>query len=280
MEGGSERLKTLDILRLLLIPLVRFCLRKACSAQDFMHVTKLAFIQVAEEEITRTGKKVNVSRVSVVTGLHRGDLKKLYGQKLSPTQDPVSLVARVVGQWRYDKRFCHSPGKPRLLSFKGENSEFRALCAAVSTNLNAGTILFELERLGLAERTPRGLKHLVFIPSSQHDPVKAYGAAAEELDVYLQAIRENLEGNPDISNLHLFTSYDNILVCKIPEIRRWFVEKGKLLHREAREFLSKFDKDINPGEEADKEAGGGKVALGTFSFTVLPPSHAHPEKHT
>ncbi len=72
-----------------------------------------------------------------------------------------------------------------------------------------------------------------------------------------------------MSNLHLRTDFDNIYTSEIIPIRRWLIAEGKAFHKRAREFLSRFDKDLNEDVDETRKAGG-KIVLTSFSFSSSP----------
>jgi len=267
----TDRASILEALRALILPLARFCLRNSLSIQDFYTQTKLAFLQAGEEEMVRAGKKVNVSRLSVLTGMYRGEIQKIYRDKEIPDQEPANVLGRVLGQWSHNKKFCGKNGQPRVLSYRGDNNEFKALCSKVSKTINPGTVLFELERRGLAKRTPRGLKHTRRMINLRDDPKKVYSHLGHELDGYLRAVEENIRPDNKIDNLHIHTEYDNVFLRDVPKIKNWLVQQGRFFHRKVRKFLSRYDRDFSPERAGSSDLAGATIQVGTFSLASLEP---------
>ncbi|MCB0344212.1 MAG: hypothetical protein KDD66_03810 [Bdellovibrionales bacterium] len=260
-----------EVIQFLLRPIVRFCLRRAHSIQDFMEAAKIVFVDIAAEELKRAEERVNVSRLSVLTGLYRKDVTRIYKEQQTGHSEPQSLSGRVIGQWRHDKRFLNKSGQPRVLGTKGEKSEFRQLVQTVSKNINPGTVLFELERMGSIERTPNGVKLVRQMPGFGSNPSKGFELLSRDIQTLVDAVQENLLAKVRPSNLHIRTEYDNIAKEHLPTIRNWLIDEGKVFHRKTREYLSKFDKDINP-ELGDSTVGGGRVVVNAFSFTTELPT--------
>ncbi|RMG41817.1 MAG: hypothetical protein D6719_07755 [Candidatus Dadabacteria bacterium] len=263
-----ERKTQLALLESLLKPVARFCLRHSQSIQDLVNTAKVVFVKVAEEEIRKTTDKVNVTRLSVMTGLYRNEVARIYRDGKDEPVGHESELSRVIGQWRHDPRFRTKAGKPRVLTFKGPDSEFAELVTSVSKNLKPGSIEFELRRLNYVEETPRGLKLKMEMPGLEGDPVKGFQIVSDDIDTLIKAVEENMLNRYEVSNLHIRTEYDNISKKDLKEIRQWFVERGKRFHREAREFLSKYDRDVNP--EIPEDQAGARVAVGSFSLTTDP----------
>ncbi len=267
MTEDDPRKLEFQAIQFLLKPIVRFCLRRAHSIQDFMEAAKIVFVDVAAEELARGKERVNVSRLSVLTGLYRKDVTRIYKEQQTGVSEPQSVLGRVIGQWRHDKRFINKSGQPRVLSLKGEKSEFRRLVQTISKNINPGTILFELERMGSIERTPNGVKLVRQMPGFGSNPRKGFELLSRDIQTLVDAVQENLLSKVRPSNLHIRTEYDNIAKEHLPEIRRWLIDEGKVFHRKTREYLSRFDKDINP-ELDETTLGGGRVVVNAFSFTT------------
>jgi hypothetical protein len=246
-------------------PMIRFCLSHGFSIQDFIDTSKLAFVKLASEEITKVGKRPNVSRVSVMTGLNRTETTRLFRGLKEPSETPADIPARVMAHWRHDRRFRGASGQPLCLAYRGNNSEFRRLVETISKNVNPGTVLFELERKGMIKRTPQRVSLVRQVYATQTNPLEAFQLLASDFQTLLDAGEENVFG-PDelVSNLHVRTEFDNIVKSKLPAIRKWLVEEGKAFHKRAREFLSGMDRDLSP--QKDQGEAGARVSLTSYSF--------------
>jgi len=255
-----------DVCKSLLRPIIRFWLRRSRSFQEFLIYTKEVFVEVAEEEIRKTSEKVNVSRISVITGMYRQDITRIYREEDKGVTASNRVLERVIGRWRIAPEFTTKGGKPRVLSYQGEDSEFRELVRMISTAIHPGTVQFELERLRLIEKTKNGLKLLTDFAAYAMDPRKSYELLSRDLEGLLCSIEENVFDQKKIPNLHLHTEYDNVVKGELPVIRRWFIKEGKAFHKRARDFLSQYDNDLNPS--VDDEEAGAKVIVGMFSHTT------------
>lgn len=255
-------------LRLMLRPIVRFWLESAETIQEFIDVLKNVFVEIAQEELDKRAEKVNVSRVSIMTGVHRPDVSRILNEEAPPKLLP-DVVSRIIGQWEQDSDFSTKAGKPRVLSFSGQDSEFAKLVARVSRAIAPGTALFELERSGAVERTKRGLKLVRATQRHTRDFEDTIELLSEDIETLISAVQQNIKAQEQTSpNVHMRTEYDNVFVRDLPEIREWLRDQGKRLHKETRAFLAQFDKDIveeSPRGEKDEQAGG-TVILGTFTY--------------
>lgn len=259
--------------RVLLRPVARICMNHALKMQDFLELAKAAFVDAAVEEIQAQSAAVSSSRVAILTGLQRRDVGRLLSSSahsVTESAQPAgsNLLTRIIGQWQHNRSYRERGGAPRMLSFEGSDSEFADLVRSLSKDLSHYAVLFELERLGLVKRQKDKLKLQSQVYSPAQDAEQGLRLLEGDWRDLMCAVEENIFSRNDLPHLHLKTEYDNICLDDIPKVRRWILDKGTELHAEAREYLSQFDKDLNP--RLYNKAGRGRIALGTFSFSEVP----------
>jgi hypothetical protein len=135
-------------------------------------------------------------------------------------------------------------------------------------DLNASTVLFELERLGLVKRSGAELELLWNAYQISGDSDDAYTLLERDISSLVEGVDRNITSASPIPNLHISTYFDNVSTAEANTIREWLLKKGAALHAEAREFIGSLDKDINPTRYADP--GGMKVTLTSFSLCEIP----------
>lgn len=263
--------QSLAYLRPLLRPILKLCLRHSIRLQELTECIKSVLLEVAEEELTNAGHVLSASKLSAMTGVHRLDVTRIWGKQAPPKQSS-NLIARVIGHWQQDSRFCGANGRARTLTFDSQDSEFVNLVRSVSADLNSYTVLFELERVGAVARTKHGLKltSRVYIPRG--DAVEGFEMLGRDTEDLLLAAEENYLREPAIPNLHLKTEYDRVPAQYADKIRTWFIDNGSAFHQRARNFLSKFDFDLNPRLKGADPCI--RIAIGTFS--LVEPSNQKP----
>ena len=262
----SKLKNTHSLIRIILKPLVRYSLRGSVLISEFIEITKQVFVEVASEEIARSSKQVNVSRLSVSTGLYRRDVKRIYVDQDEVNTRSKSILWRVIGQWELDREFTNSRGQPKILSYTGNLNEFERLVGKVTTAIGAAAVLFELERIGAAERTPRGLKLKRQGEVIQEDALRAFQILGDDLEALIRCVEINSSQDPR-KQLHIRTEFDNVSNAQLEEIRLWIKEEGKAFHRRVREYVSKFDADITPEKVAGESKNEpGKVIVTAFGL--------------
>ena len=259
-----ERERSRSIIRKLLRPIVRLGLRRSLSIHDFVAALKLALMDIAEEDLIAAGEEVNVSRLSVITGMYRAELKSLYVDKRPPKQEPQSILSRAIVQWEQDSRFRTASGAPRVLNQR----EFHELVECISKAIHPTTVLFEMERNGVIERSPRGFRLIHATEYVDRDEERVFELVGQDIQTYISAAMANMKiisPEDDPGHLHHRTEFDNVFVDSIPQVREWILAEGRAFHRRLREFLGRHDRDLSDAPSAGKKAGT-KVVVSLASF--------------
>jgi len=138
-------------------PLVRLLLRHGVAYPAFAQALKQVFLDAARDELRRAGRKQTDSAVSLLSGVHRRDVRTLalQAQDQDPQDDetPMNLSSQLVARWLSDPAYLDDEGLPLPLPRYGPAPSFDALAAAVSGDIRARALLAELERLGIARNT-------------------------------------------------------------------------------------------------------------------------------
>lgn len=143
-------------LRRVLRPLIKLMLAKGITYNYLSDLLKDIFVEVAEKEFRINGKPSSDSHLSLLTGIHRKDIKRLRHCDHSNTEiipHAVSMGARLVSLWTSDARYLDENNQPRPLPrFIKEGGEisFEGLVASVSCDIRSRVVLDEWLRLGVA----------------------------------------------------------------------------------------------------------------------------------
>lgn len=262
----SKALAPAMIIKSLLRPLVRLCLKRGVRVRELEELVRQVLVQEAQSAIEEARGQVSVSKISVTTGIHRSEVARLLTGEPRP-KEKHDLLNRVIGLWSQKHSLCAADGSPRPLTFEGVNSEFAKLVASVSKEVTHYPILFELERIGAIEYSEDRvtLKVHEYIPA--RDVEHGLTVLSADIEDLALTVEGNLGDNSSDPNLHLRTAYDNIAPDKLPMVRRFIIERGAAFQKEMRHYLSQLDRDITPDLPADTERA--KVVVGVFSHSHL-----------
>lgn len=175
----------LSALKRVMRPMVRLMLRKGITYTFFADMLKGIFVEIADNEFKIDGKTQSDSRISLLTGVHRKDVRRLRHLERDSGSDlpaSISLGAQLVSTWMTRPGYCQPEGTPRplhrLASAGGDNS-FESLVASVSKDIRARVVLDEWLRVGVARLDEQDLVHLcvnAFVPRDGFDEKAAYFA--------------------------------------------------------------------------------------------------------
>lgn len=149
-----------EALARLLRPLARMLLRNGISYKAFAELSKRVFVEVAREEFRIPGRKQSDSRVSVITGLSRKEVKRV---QTDPEDGEGNLrlynrAARVIYGWVKDPDYLAADGQPRRLQMEsaGNNVDFVGLVRRYSGDAPPRAVLDELDRVQAIRRHDDG----------------------------------------------------------------------------------------------------------------------------
>ena len=180
-------------LRLALRPLFRILLRSGVTWQDASEVCKATLVEVASSDFGLHGRPTNMSRIAIMTGLGRREVKRLRDLlDAEPQIDAGRLhgATRVLTGWHLDPDFRDASGQPRVLVFEDkalveDRPTFSDLCKRYGADIAPITMRRELARVGALVESPAGELRVVmrYYMPLQMDPdaVVRAGSMLEDL---------------------------------------------------------------------------------------------------
>ncbi len=268
MDESNQQLLARAILRLLR-PLVRILLRNGVAFGTFSDLAKKVYTDVAFEDFTLEGKKQTVSRVSILTGLTRKEVKRLH-----ELPEPGSLseekrynrAIRVISGWLNDTRFCSADGVPLPLALEDEEPSFSTLVRAYSGDVPVQAMLTELTTSKSVEQRD-GIIYLIrhaYIPSD--DPVEKIHILGTDVEELIATIDHNLTHQRDELRFQRKVSNDNISATSLKAFRQ-------LSTKEAQMFLEHLDSWLTEHEldpKNEHEQTPVRVCMGVYYYEDQP----------
>ncbi len=141
----------------LLAPLVRLLVEHGVTYPQFVGALKTSFLRAAHAELESGSKRVTDSAVSLLSGIHRKDVRALTADGLlkARTFDRMqSLPDEVFTRWTNDPNYLDEDGLPKVLPIRGrtpDETSFEQLAQSISRDFHPRSVLDELVRLGLAD---------------------------------------------------------------------------------------------------------------------------------
>lgn len=188
----------LSALRRLLRPLIRVMVHYGIGCQTLFPLLKHLYVEVAEKDFALSGRETSDSRITLLTGVHRKDVRRLRHEIADelPAAAPT-LGSQVIGRWLGDPAFRTPEGQPKPLLRTGpEGESFESLVTAVSKDVRARVVLDEWLRIGLVEERADGRLELnteAHVPRADFDQLAWY--FGRNLRDHVAASAHNLIGD-------------------------------------------------------------------------------------
>jgi Family of unknown function (DUF6502) len=178
--------------RRLLRPLIRLMMQNGLTFPVLADTLRGLFVEVAINDILTDPKARTDSRISLLTGVHRKEIKRLREMppELCDTPDVVTLASQIVGRWVGTAPFINRDGHPRPLprAAPGTEASFDNLIEQITTDIRPRAILDSLlshgvvlldaqDRVQLKAEAfiprPGGEEQLFYFARNLHDHVAA-----------------------------------------------------------------------------------------------------------
>ena len=248
--------------RMFMIPIARFLLRYGFSYREFAEIAKWAFVRVATDEYGLRGRVTNVSRVAVMTGLSRKEVRRIRETAidLPNTRDhELSLPARVLSFWHQDMDFIGPNGDVMELELESDSISFSVLVRRACGDVPAGAILRELMRAGSVKQTSEGRLKAVkryFVPE-QTDPklVERLGLRVRDL---VTTIDYNMTSTDDPVRRFEATAYNNAIpMAALPRFKRVVADQGLRFLESIDDWLTAYSENQAEGDVSCIRTGVG-----------------------
>ena len=245
-----------------LSPLVRLLLRHGVSHAEFANWAKQAYISEASEHFGIDGKPPTVSRMAIMTGINRKEVKRI---RELPSEVDTGVgkhhrAVRVVTGWLQDQEFLNSRGKPLVLRYGEPGDSFNQLVKRYGGDVPARAMLDVLVRVGTVEHQNGkvSLRHKGYVPhQSESALLDLFATSASDL---LTTLEHNLH-RTDQRRLQMSVAYDDVTTAGREEFRKLSAEKGMSLLKTLDRSLAAVDRDSNPSVAGE---GHHRVGLGIY----------------
>ena len=257
----SAKTTTLKALRLLFRPVARILLKAGVNWKELVEVCKATYVEVASEDFGIRGRPTNVSRVAILTGFSRREVRRL--RNLLAEEKPTAFsrmnnATRLLTGWFNDDEFTDGHGKPRALAEAGSNPSFDTLCSRYSSDVPATTMLKELRHVGAVDMREDGrlvAKTRYYMPVlTDPEQVLRSGSVLEDAGTTVAYNLHREQAAP--TRFERRASNTHIPVDSVPEFRA-FVEK------EGQAFLERIDAWLADHENRDADSVV-RLGLGTY----------------
>jgi hypothetical protein len=157
MESGLHDI-VLTACRQLMRPVIRILIRSGVVYRQFTELCKELYVEIATADHGLRGRPTNVSRVALLTGLDRKEIKRIRDGSAGRERDEgqnrrrQDRVSRVLSGWYQDPRFSTGGNPLELALHAADGPSFDELLQRYGGDVPGSAILKELLRSGAVER--------------------------------------------------------------------------------------------------------------------------------
>ena len=265
MDSQSISPPLLRALERVLRPLARLLLANGIPLQTALEMLKQALVDSAEEDFPLKKKAQTDSRISLLTGVHRKDVKRLRQREAVRKEAPpaISMGARLVSLWISQPPFIDEAENPvPLARFRNQGGEtsFEALAERVSKDIRPRPVLDELIRVGavsLDDDDKVTLNTEAFIPSASVEERLYYlGRAVGD---HLEAASRNVTGSQP-PFLDRIVHYDAIPESAVAALRGAAEKTGM-------QALKNINRKAMEASKAENGGQAQRITFGIYFFT-------------
>jgi hypothetical protein len=254
----------------LLRPLVRLLLSFQITFPVFQQWLKAAYVEIADKEFPLAGKPQTDTRISLLTGIHRKDMKRLRHEETTDQGSPenISIGVQLAAHWMGQDEFLDSNKQPLALPFKSQSlgPSFEILVEQVcKKDIRARVVLDEWLRLGVVtiESQNEGANEAnveliqltpgAFVPSHSMDE-KAFFLGMNVADHLATATHNVLNSGQDTKTVEAKFErclyYDGLSDSSIAELKQLANDQGMaLLQSLNQRALQLKQQDQNPQQD-------------------------------
>jgi len=249
-------------------PLVELLLASGVKHAAIDEALRELLVEVARRQVPGAAQSRAVSRISVATGIHRKDVKRLLttpGRTAELGRRTAS--SEVFTRWLTDTRFLDAHGRPRALARQADDSagpSFELLARETSRDVHPRTILDELLRLKLARLDADDHVRLLtdaFVPAAGEREM--FHFLAQNVGDHLSAAVANVEGPPDrfLEQAVFADELSEESVVRIEQLAR--AHWQRLLREVVPQLQALVDRDRADGRPARRRA-----RIGMYSYAA------------
>lgn len=263
MKNDIQQALSIAIIKLLR-PLVRILLRNGVAFGSFSDLAKKVYTDVAFNEFSLDGKKQTVSRVSILTGLTRKEVKRLHELEAPESfveEKRYNRAIRVISGWLNDQHYISDDSIPIPLHIDGEHPSFSSLVKSYSGDVPVQAMLNELIAANSVEQRDDMvflIRH-AYIPSGDNiENIHILGNDAAEL---IATIDHNLTSDSSDLRFQRKVSNQKISADSLTAFKKMSSKESQILLERLDQWLTDHEQD-----NEDINTTSAKVSLGIYYY--------------
>ncbi len=259
-------------------PIARLCIHFGIDHRSLSEMLKSAFVSVANEEFKVEGKSQTDSRIALLTGVHRKDVRRLLGRapQISGTHHQ-GLVANLIAHWLDTPELVDEHGKPKAIPRNPDPDykySFISLAESLTNDIHPRALMDECLNRNIIRLDDSGMVHLIvesLIPSDDLDEKAHF--FGQTIHDHIAAAEHNLnDGNPPF--LDRFISHEGLSLSDANIIAAAARKAAMSALKQVNNHALKH-KEQQFGEESKPEY---RIHFGTYFYSCRKPQESKTEK--
>lgn len=274
----TENLKehVIATVKSLMKPIIKLLLRNGVTYKEFTLLCKSIYVEAAAEGFGIRGRPTNVSRISVLTGIDRKEVKRIKdllqdNRVAVEAQSHQDRITRLLTAWHQDPEYGDA-GRVKVLPLEGERGSFTSLVRRYGGDVPVQALLKELLRVGVAAKVDDGR---IKVLSRYFMPVQTDPQALLRAGSMISELGENLFHNLYVvngsaHNGRVATRFDGRASNNFIDARH-HVAFQQFLECEGQAFLERVDAWLSEHEQCEEAANARDAApmrLGVGVFGI------------
>jgi len=242
-------------------------LKQGISYPIFSDIARKAFTD-ASQDFEVEGRKLSDSRIAILTGLSRKEIKRL--KELADFQDATyekkhNRAVRIVTAWNREQKYLTSAGKPRVLPVSGNSPSLHELVTEFGGGVPTRAVIDELSRVGAIVESRKGywrLENPAYLPKDSDAAVM--NVIGADVPLLIKTINHNLEADPKEKLFQRKVMYQEIPETEARKFRKYAADESFKLLKKLDRWLAKTATRLS-----DKNANDEKryrVGISAFYF--------------
>ena len=262
----SAKLASQQACRVLLRPIASMLLKCGMTWKEFSDISKSSFVEAATDEYGINGRPTNISRVSILTGISRKEIKRqrdLLQQETPVGKGKTTDATRVLSGWHQDPDYLDADSNPQQIPETGPAPSFATLCQRYGGDIATQTMLKELVKTHAVNRTGDGNVVAIsrFYRPAVHDEENLRWAVSLTKDLVETMNNNVFLDDTRVARFGRKADNERIPRSAVPEFRQYLADRGQA-------FLEEIDDWLTAHVKSDGSATKDCVRIGVGMFAI------------
>jgi hypothetical protein len=258
--------------RRLLRPLVRLLIQGGVTYPVLADVLRSLFVEVAVSDLLKNPRAQTDSRISLLTGVHRKEIRRWRSETREPEAVPpvITRTSQIIARWLHTDEYVDTEGRlrplPRLPRPEGGPS-FESLVQSVTSDVRPRAVLDDWLNHGIVTLDATDcvvLNTAAFVPRPGSAEQLFY--FGRNLHDHLSAAAANVTSSGPAPFVERAAHYDNLTPETMARLEAMGREAAQQLltefHRQALDLLDANDRELERAPETPRR----RFNLGVYLF--------------